>query len=249
MPGLPISGCTSRRAPGSGADQVAQDAPSSVLLVEDDRAIATVIEAALEDEGFAIHHCTSIAERDAAMAQTRFDVMVTDVILDDGDGIASLAKVRDAAPGRPLIVLTGLDDAATAALMAHFYEALAARSSPGGAAEALHLIQGGGAMQGRPLRILEELGQQGDGGGIVGMGGAERGRQRAHHIGQPARLDGGRPKHRRCRGGPGRGAGAGPSAALLRSSAPAVLDHTAGMPPSGGSSVSSRSRRGLRPAR
>jgi len=65
-----------------------------VLLVEDDAAIATVIIAALEDEGFAIAHCTSIAARDKQLAQRRFGVMLTDVILEDGDGLASLSAVR-----------------------------------------------------------------------------------------------------------------------------------------------------------
>ncbi|MEL7189609.1 MAG: hypothetical protein AAGK17_08675, partial [Pseudomonadota bacterium] len=37
---------------------------ANILLVEDDQAIATVIIAALEDEGFDIHHCTQIAQRD-----------------------------------------------------------------------------------------------------------------------------------------------------------------------------------------
>ncbi len=43
-----------------------------ILLVEDDAAIATVIIAALEDEGFAITHCASIAERDRLLAEGSF---------------------------------------------------------------------------------------------------------------------------------------------------------------------------------
>jgi len=39
-----------------------------ILLVEDDVAIATVIIAALEDEGFTIAHCTNIAARDRQVA-------------------------------------------------------------------------------------------------------------------------------------------------------------------------------------
>ena len=39
----------------------------SLLLVEDDSAIATVITAALEDEGFDITRVASIADRDARL--------------------------------------------------------------------------------------------------------------------------------------------------------------------------------------
>ncbi|WP_301749436.1 sigma-54 dependent transcriptional regulator [uncultured Erythrobacter sp.] len=85
-----------------------------ILLVEDDAAIATVIIAALEDEGFAIAHCSSIAARDKQLAGRRFAVMLTDVILEDGDGLASLSAVRDRAPDMPVIVLSAQNTLDTA---------------------------------------------------------------------------------------------------------------------------------------
>jgi two-component system nitrogen regulation response regulator GlnG len=85
-----------------------------VLLVEDDAAIATVISAALEDEGYAIAHCTSIASRDRLLAGRRFAVMLTDVMLEDGDGLASLASVRALAPDMPVIVLSAQNTLDTA---------------------------------------------------------------------------------------------------------------------------------------
>lgn len=85
-----------------------------VLLVEDDVAIATVIIAALEDEGFAITHCTSIAERDRLLNQGTFSVMLTDVVLEDGDGLASLGAVREQAAAMPVIVLSAQNTLDTA---------------------------------------------------------------------------------------------------------------------------------------
>jgi two-component system nitrogen regulation response regulator GlnG len=85
-----------------------------ILLVEDDIAIATVIIAALEDEGFTIAHCTSIAARNRQLEQRRFGVMLTDVILEDGDGLASLAAVREKAPDMPVIVLSAQNTLDTA---------------------------------------------------------------------------------------------------------------------------------------
>ena len=86
----------------------------AILLVEDDTAIATVIVAALEDEGFAIAHCTSVAARDKQLAARRFAVMLTDVMLEDGDGLASLTAVRDQAPDMPVIVLSAQNTLDTA---------------------------------------------------------------------------------------------------------------------------------------
>lgn len=86
----------------------------NLLLVEDDSAIATVITAALEDEGFDITRCATIKERDALLASHSFDVMLTDVKLEDGDGLESLADVREAAPDMPVIVLSAQNTLDTA---------------------------------------------------------------------------------------------------------------------------------------
>jgi len=86
----------------------------SILLVEDDGAIATVITAALKDEGFAIERCSSIRQRDAALDAAIFDVMLTDVMLEDGDGLASLGMVREKAPEMPVIVLSAQNTLDTA---------------------------------------------------------------------------------------------------------------------------------------
>ena len=96
------------------ARPLAKRAPRQILLVEDDRAIATVITAALEDEGFVITHCVSIAERDRLLASERFDVMLTDVILEDGDGLVGLAAAREQAGDLPVIVLSAQNTLDTA---------------------------------------------------------------------------------------------------------------------------------------
>ena len=88
--------------------------PGTVLLVEDDIAIATVIIAALEDEGFEIEHCTAISARDRHLAARQFDVMLTDVMLEDGDGLASLGSARVHAPNMPVIVLSAQNTLDTA---------------------------------------------------------------------------------------------------------------------------------------
>ncbi len=86
----------------------------TILLVEDDTAIATVITAALEDEGFSIVRCSSISERDVKLIESSFDVMLTDVMLEDGDGLISLGSVRKAAPDMPVIVLSAQNTLDTA---------------------------------------------------------------------------------------------------------------------------------------
>ncbi|HYD25789.1 MAG TPA: sigma-54 dependent transcriptional regulator [Croceibacterium sp.] len=84
------------------------------LLVEDDASIATVITAALEAEAFAVDRTDSIAGRDRLLTEGGYDVMLTDVLLTDGDGIASLGEVHRAYPGMPVIILSAQNTLDTA---------------------------------------------------------------------------------------------------------------------------------------
>jgi len=85
-----------------------------ILLVEDDPAIATVVTAALEDEGFSVHRCDSITGRDRLLAENRYGAMLTDVMLTDGDGISSLSAVREVDDQMPVIVLSAQNTLDTA---------------------------------------------------------------------------------------------------------------------------------------
>ncbi|MEO0062816.1 MAG: hypothetical protein RLZZ08_1376 [Pseudomonadota bacterium] len=84
------------------------------LLVEDDASIATVITAALEAEAFTVARTDSIAGRDLLLRDGPYDVMLTDVLLTDGDGIATLGEVTRAFPGMPVIILSAQNTLDTA---------------------------------------------------------------------------------------------------------------------------------------
>ena len=85
-----------------------------VLLVEDDRSIAAVIGEALREEGYDVTTCDAVARRDALLAEQQFDVMVTDVLLSDGDSLTSMSQVRQSAPDMPVIVLSAQNTLDTA---------------------------------------------------------------------------------------------------------------------------------------
>jgi len=84
------------------------------LLVEDDASIATVITAGLEAEAFTVDRCDSVAGRDKLLAQGGYDVMLTDVLLTDGDGIATLGDVHRDHPEMPVIILSAQNTLDTA---------------------------------------------------------------------------------------------------------------------------------------
>ena len=89
----------------------------SILIVEDDPAIALIISEALRDEAAQITTVATLAERDRHLALGLPDLMVTDVMLPDGDGLDSLPPAL-AAADVPVIVLSAqntLDTAVRAA--------------------------------------------------------------------------------------------------------------------------------------
>ncbi|EGD58603.1 two component, sigma54 specific, Fis family transcriptional regulator [Novosphingobium nitrogenifigens DSM 19370] len=87
---------------------------NAILLVEDDASIAHVIIAALEAEGFDVDRCDSIVGRDCLLAAKPYNLMLTDVVLTDGDGIDSLPRVRERFPNMPVIILSAQNTLDTA---------------------------------------------------------------------------------------------------------------------------------------
>jgi DNA-binding response OmpR family regulator len=79
-----------------------------ILLVEDDKMIASGLRYALEQEGYAVTHCQSVADALQAVNVTQFDLAILDMQLPDGTGIQihEILKHTDTA----VIFLTVVDD-------------------------------------------------------------------------------------------------------------------------------------------
>ena len=86
----------------------------NVLIVEDDSSIGIVITAALEAEGINSQICDSAASRDAALDAATFDLMITDIVLKNSDGIESIAPVKSKFPDMPIIVISAQNTLETA---------------------------------------------------------------------------------------------------------------------------------------
>jgi serine phosphatase RsbU (regulator of sigma subunit) len=84
----------------------------SVLLVEDDRADAVLVEELIADAeadiAFVWAQSMSDAERELRIA--RPDCVLLDLNLPDANGIAALERIKNADPDIPVVVLTGLAD-------------------------------------------------------------------------------------------------------------------------------------------
>lgn len=85
-----------------------------ILLVEDDNAIALVVETALAREGLEVHRAATIAERNRRLALQPYRLMVTDVILPDGNGLNELTGLREHFAIGSVIVLSAQNTLNTA---------------------------------------------------------------------------------------------------------------------------------------
>ena len=87
-------------------------APRPILLVEDDEALrATLAEQIMLSGEFSVAEAGTLAEAEAALGAdgARFDAVLLDLGLPDGDGRGFCAKLRRGGKKMPVIMLTGAD--------------------------------------------------------------------------------------------------------------------------------------------
>lgn len=88
-----------------------------ILLIEDNPGDAVIFREKLNasDLDYKLATAKRMSEGLERIEGTDFDIVLVDLSLPDTSGLETVSKVREAAPDLPLIVLTGLDDATTAA--------------------------------------------------------------------------------------------------------------------------------------
>jgi two-component system nitrogen regulation response regulator GlnG len=85
-----------------------------ILVVDDDAAIRTVVGQALKRDGHRVVAVATIAEAELQLAASPPDVLVTDVVLPDGNGLDLVERIVAAHPGLPAIVLSAQNTLTTA---------------------------------------------------------------------------------------------------------------------------------------
>ncbi len=81
----------------------------SLLLLEDDPAIARTAIYALERDGFTVLHCLLLGDARRALQARRFDLLMLDVGLPDGSGLDLCREVRSQHP-TPIVMLSARNE-------------------------------------------------------------------------------------------------------------------------------------------
>ena len=79
---------------------------SALLLVEDDENLRVTLADNLEEQGYAVTQAATVQAAWAALEAARFEVVVLDLMLPDGDGYALCRKLRAAGHGCRVLMLT-----------------------------------------------------------------------------------------------------------------------------------------------
>ncbi|MCV6593094.1 MAG: sigma-54 dependent transcriptional regulator [Silicimonas sp.] len=86
----------------------------TILVADDDRTIRTVLTQALTRAGCKVHATSSLVTLMRWVEEGKGDLVISDVIMPDGNGIEQLPKISAARPGLPVIVISAQNTIVTA---------------------------------------------------------------------------------------------------------------------------------------
>ncbi len=86
----------------------------TVLVADDDRTIRTVLTQALTRAGCKVHATSSLVTLMRWVDEGKGDLVISDVVMPDGNGLEQLPKIAAARPGLPVIVISAQNTIMTA---------------------------------------------------------------------------------------------------------------------------------------
>ena len=86
----------------------------TVLVADDDRTIRTVLTQALTRAGCKVHATSSLMTLMRWVDEGKGDLVISDVVMPDGNGLETLPKISEARPGLPVIVISAQNTIMTA---------------------------------------------------------------------------------------------------------------------------------------
>src|SRR6202023_1757212 len=77
-----------------------------VLVVDDQHSIRLMLESGLSLNGFRVSCARNGSEAVAAATTGKFDAVISDIYMPDGDGLGMVQKLRTVLPSLPIILMT-----------------------------------------------------------------------------------------------------------------------------------------------
>ncbi|MDA1132303.1 MAG: nitrogen regulation protein NR(I) [Proteobacteria bacterium] len=86
----------------------------TILVADDDRGIRTVVSAAMNRAGYDVRATSNASTLWNWISDGEGDLVITDVVMPDGDGLELLPRIRKTRPDLPIIVMSARNTLATA---------------------------------------------------------------------------------------------------------------------------------------
>ncbi len=86
----------------------------TILVADDDRTIRTVLTQALTRAGCKVHATSSLMTLMRWVQEGKGDLVISDVVMPDGNGLEALPKISEERPGLPVIVISAQNTIMTA---------------------------------------------------------------------------------------------------------------------------------------
>lgn len=86
----------------------------TILVADDDRTIRTVLTQALTRAGCKVHATSSLVTLMRWVEEGKGDLVISDVMMPDGNGLEQLPKINELRPGLPVIVISAQNTIMTA---------------------------------------------------------------------------------------------------------------------------------------
>jgi putative nucleotidyltransferase with HDIG domain len=88
--------------------------PPRILVVDDEAHVRAMIGATLELQGYDVQLVSSGREAQETLERNAFDLVLTDIVMQDGNGIALLDRIRAQQPSLPVVMVTAIHDISVA---------------------------------------------------------------------------------------------------------------------------------------
>jgi len=102
------------RPDASGRGTSRHQRPARILVVDDEAHVRSMIGVTLERQGYDVQMAGCGREALEALERNAFDLVLTDIVMQDGNGIALLERVHGQQPQLPVVMVTAIHDISVA---------------------------------------------------------------------------------------------------------------------------------------
>ncbi len=88
--------------------------PARILVVDDENHVRSMIGATLERQGYDVQLAASGRDALQLLDQNTFDLVLTDIVMPDGNGIVLLDRIHGKQPNLPVVMVTAIHDISVA---------------------------------------------------------------------------------------------------------------------------------------